>query len=510
MYMLCVLVLWLGLGTANEAALARGPARGLQSNDGRWQPGGTALALRAYDSASAADHESATTEATLQRTVMRCVGTTTLTRACLFENVYYDLTRRRFIYFGPEGSTAEQFGEPAKPNEPWLRLIRGFSQWKQAEKKTQFFMDWRGGRPLPPARQVVTYRQPLHLRALLHTRSIGHLIRDNLLGLVDLPIRFGRDPVAFDWVRWESKMFRSYWEDESETAEHYRGLLNKRPSVTWQEVLDKALAGAGPAVKYIQFVEIIAGQGPADLATHVGNAKAYKDDKHLLQYSHICQPAMFANMRELAYRNHGLQVPSVADLEPFVLILDGQPRDKRHFTNADVVIPKLQKAFPGVRMEHVIISAHPLEEQLERYLSKATVVVSSIGSRSFRLIYLPNGATTILVGPPEFSFKLAPEKKGGSWRTDKVPLPFMEAISCWSYIGYVNILQYHVTQEEEVHRFKVWETGTDARNTDSVLNERKLAALIRTALEQQGATSAFQGAGLLGSYDVDESHNDDQ
>ena len=51
-------------------------------------------------------------------------------------------------------------------------------------------------------------------------------------------------------------------------------------------------------------------------------------------------------------------------------------------------------------MEHVQISAYTLQEQLE-VISQATVLVSNIGSRSFRLIYLPNGATTILVGPPE-------------------------------------------------------------------------------------------------------------
>ena len=59
---------------------------------------------------------------------------------------------------------------------------------------------------------------------------------------------------------------------------------------------------------------------------------------------------------------------------------------------------KLMRA--GVRIEHVEISVLPLAEQLE-LISQATVLVSNIGSRSFRLIYLPNGATTILVGPPE-------------------------------------------------------------------------------------------------------------
>ena len=55
----------------------------------------------------------------------------------------------------------------------------------------------------------------------------------------------------------------------------------------------------------------------------------------------------------------------------------------------------------GVCMEHVQISTYPLKEQLQ-LLSQATVMVSNIGSRSFRLIYLPNGASTILVGPPEY------------------------------------------------------------------------------------------------------------
>ena len=33
------------------------------------------------------------------------------------------------------------------------------------------------------------------------------------------------------------------WEEEMPTAEHYRGLFNNRPSVTWQEVLEAALKG---------------------------------------------------------------------------------------------------------------------------------------------------------------------------------------------------------------------------------------------------------------------------
>lgn len=38
------------------------------------------------------------------------------------------------------------------------------------------------------------------------------------------------------------------WEEESHVVEHYRGLHNNRPSVTWPEVLEKALEGQPSSV----------------------------------------------------------------------------------------------------------------------------------------------------------------------------------------------------------------------------------------------------------------------
>ena len=59
-----------------------------------------------------------------QRTVMQCLGTQTLTRACHFENVYYDLNSSRFVHYGIDGATADVFGDDQRPGDPWLRLIR--------------------------------------------------------------------------------------------------------------------------------------------------------------------------------------------------------------------------------------------------------------------------------------------------------------------------------------------------------------------------------------------------
>lgn len=80
---------------------------------------------------------------------------------------------------------------------------RGGWRWLegQEEHSRQFFLDWRPGEALPAAKEVAVVTRPLHLRAPYNTKSLGHLIRDNLQFLIDLPIRFGRDPADFDWVR---------------------------------------------------------------------------------------------------------------------------------------------------------------------------------------------------------------------------------------------------------------------------------------------------------------------
>lgn len=88
-----------------------------------------------------------------------------------------------------------------------MYVCRGDWRWRKGEEEheRQFYLDWRPGEALPAAEEVAVFAQPLHLRAPYNTVSLGHLIRDNLQFLVDLPIRFGREPAEFDWVRARAK-----------------------------------------------------------------------------------------------------------------------------------------------------------------------------------------------------------------------------------------------------------------------------------------------------------------
>ena len=84
---------------------------------------------------------------------------------------------------------------------------------------------------------------------------------------------------------------------------------------------------------------------------------------------------------------------------------------------------------------------------------------------------------------------------------DKISNPFIEIDWCWGYIGYVNILRYHVEREEEVKRKLKWFSWFEARNTDIILDEGKIANLIRVALERTKHSAAQHGSGMLSSFD---------
>ena len=119
------LVASLLLGTASSVRSTRElrARQDVAEPDNRWQPSAAALALALHSYTGRDVSENLAVDATgPQRTIMQCLGTTTLTRACHFENVYYNISGKRFVYFGPEGANSELFGQDVD-GEPWLRLI---------------------------------------------------------------------------------------------------------------------------------------------------------------------------------------------------------------------------------------------------------------------------------------------------------------------------------------------------------------------------------------------------
>eukprot|EP00892_Ulva_mutabilis_P000921 jgi/Ulvmu1/1082/UM105_0041.1 len=76
-------------------------------------------------------------------------------------------------------------------------------------------------------------------------------------------------------------------------------------------------------------------------------------------------------------------------------------------------------------------------------LARTTVLISTIGSRSFRLVYLPDGAQMIIVSPPCWRL---PNGRGS------FPYPFDATDCCWDFLGYVNVRRHHNVMGELADR----------------------------------------------------------
>lgn len=158
-----------------------------------------------------------------------------------------------------------------------------------------------------------------------------------------------------------------------------------------------------------------------------------------------CEGPGFLSQQRIAYRNAGIAPRTVHQLPKVKVLFGDKPLDdKRRILNIPETMQHLRKHFPGVEFKSLIMSSLEAEEQLKE-LSTTTVFITPIGSSSFRLIYLPEGAHTILVGAPEGKVKVE-----NSWSQVE---PFREAEQCWDRMEHVTIDKYHVLEEGE-HEFR--------------------------------------------------------
>lgn len=432
---------------------------------------------------------------------MACTGSNLAARTCYFQDLLWDVKLQKFVFYDRKYSSLPFYTDrqQLQENEPWIFMSREVTNASNSEfwRPDQFYMDWRVGQEPPSTEDVVESPYPaVHLRTILSLHSIGHFIRDNLAPLTSVPTRFGVDPTEFTWVLWPSiSKGQTKWNQTNQPLlNHYRSWLPQAASTaqdeilwpTWNNVLDEALEENSDA-KYIRFRKVLAGRGStahdSQIYMHGGG------DKMWSRWAHTCEPEAWRRMRDIAKLN--VQAPNVgtsaASMTPLVLILDGQPEtEKRMFANAEAAATNLRRALPNIEVQVTRISELSGPDQLT-LLSRTTVLISNIGSRSFRLLFLPDGAQAILVGFIEEDDDDA----------DGPPaLPFKESNMCWDFIGYVNVWRYHVKNNVELaSAANIPPEGREAfefeshrdravywRDQDIVLQPQKLLKLVETAL----------------------------
>jgi Glycosyltransferase 61 len=147
-------------------------------------------------------------------------------------------------------------------------------------------------------------------------------------------------------------------------------------------------AAAKDSVEWLRFRRLIAGRGQALESTWRRLSTP--------TMSFLCSPVAWRAMRAHAYAAASLPLRAAADLEgPRVVILGGNPAsgvpDVRQILNERALVASLRVRLPGVDIDVVEMGDLSVAQQLEE-ISRTTVLVSTLGSKSFRMVMLPDGA----------------------------------------------------------------------------------------------------------------------
>jgi hypothetical protein len=106
----------------------------------------------------------------------------------------------------------------------------------------------------------------------------------------------------------------------------------------------------------------------------------------------VCASSRFRDMRDTAYALHGVPHVPAAQQERVVLsILVKAPGDKRRMVVPGAAVAAVRAKHPGITVEWHETETEAAAVQLS-WLARTSILVGNIGSNSFRLVFLPDGA----------------------------------------------------------------------------------------------------------------------
>lgn len=420
---------------------------------------------------------------------MRCTGTSVHDRACYFRDVIFDITSGDFLFYGSAFHKRALAPDDAQSDEktdvPWLQLSR--LKWTQEGSEKRFRLNWITNGSSPAQSETCRVRYPVHLRSPHRPSSFGHLLRDNFEGLVEITQKLNRVPHTYTWVRWPSDSSHVRGVDSPTGAmKHYFSWVSETASQSWNDVLDGCSSQSNDTKskpRYVRFDDMVAGYGGIDFI------EAFKpgDDGLPSQLRGLpCTHDRWMMMRDTAYGIARVKHVPAAQQKARVLFLEHLPDERRAVLNMPEVLDALHQRFADINVDSIPMSTMSADQQL-RELSSTTILISNVGSASFRMVYLPTGAQVILIGSPT---------KAQSNDTEVELTPFKEADACWAHLGYINIWQYFVGQGEftlaagrdslldesgipthQYHFYRAWDA-------DVTLDAQRIGDLIQLAMDQ--------------------------
>ena len=157
-----------------------------------------------------------------------------------------------------------------------------------------------------------------------------------------------------------------------------------------------------------------------------------------------CVHSAFRSMRDAAYQRFGVpHIPAARHDALRISFIVKKSTDRRRLIVPRSVADAIRARYPEATIEWHIGQDEPLPTQIA-WLARTSILVGNIGSSSFRLVLLPDGAQAIIAGGPEEPLN------GTDGKLHRLPHSFRETEECWGDLGYVRMHAYHVTNVTDV------------------------------------------------------------
>lgn len=142
----------------------------------------------------------------------------------------------------------------------------------------------------------------------------------------------------------------------------------------------------------------------------------------------------------------GIIPEALKPIKPLIVLNDkrytshGQVmEDRRMILDIDALADSIQEAYPFANVMVVAFRDYTLTDQM-RFLAGAKVFITTAGSSSHMLVFMPRGSTTIMLGGPEDD-----EAKAAPWG----PYTSFNELDRWLPLSYVDIQRYETNVRDK-------------------------------------------------------------
>eukprot|EP00667_Euglena_gracilis_P010088 EG_transcript_10261 len=405
-------------------------------------------------------------------TVHSCYGERTAVRSCLFRNLYWSRATKRLTYFMPEPRVVW-----AGSNVESSRFMDA-AMAKDTHLPDAHFLRWPASKFAGP--------HPIDVEVVVGTppENTSHLSGVSVLWEFFPPSDYSYGHcMVNDWFPMTTVVANHF----VAAAPPFRVLTLSpfRPKVCARYIEACTLASVvhlqtkmeASGHPWMRFDYLIAGEGG-----YWAQAFHVLQGEQPLNVPTGYNPDNWFRFREAVFRWSGLpaRTPTAAALPCVIAVNDKAATDRRRIQNVEAVVASLRNATNCTVLSVSFEDLSP-RQQLE-VMGRTTVFITTQGSSAFRLVFLPVGAHTIMIGSLPIPGSVS------------ATTPFFE-LSRHFTLNHVVFLRYLVLDPKEVERLPVLtkkKGGPDFKrlnewrqyNAHVVVDPARLRRLVAQALYQ--------------------------